>query len=505
MHEEADALVTGSSRPGPDTTATVFSRLTPERTMVTTVFILVFALGARLVIDTDVWWHLEAGDYTLDHWVIRHDPFSFTKAGESWIDHSWGSEVIMHLLYRALGYGGLELLTGTLALTGGWLVFRMSSGDTYQRALAVAFASLTASIFWTPRPQMFSYTLTAAVLYVLFLRRRRGIDALWLLPALMLVWANLHGAFVIGLVLIVATIIGESLENLMPFDRRGHLGWSAVRRLGFAGAVSLIAVSVNPYGPKLLGVPFATAGGSFTDQLEEWQPPTLDRAGFWPFAIMLALLIVSLAVSRGRVGWTDLILCAVATGLALSAGRNVSTFAVIVTPVLTYHLARGLEKRGWVVRPMRRATRPIAALNAALILIVAGIAATFVLEPFDNSKLEAAKRRTLPVDAVSYLREHPPKGRLFNDYAFGGYLIHALPEVPVFVDGRSDLYGGAFLDEYLAISRGGPRSARRLKRYDIGAVLVPRHSGLSTVLRGSAEWKLAYEDELATVFERRKR
>ena len=471
--------------------------------MVTTVLILVFALGARLVIDTDVWWHIRAGATTLDSGVIRHDPFSFTKAGVAWIDHSWGSEVIMNLLWRLLGYGGLELMTGALALVGGWLVFRMSRGGTYLRALAVALASLTASIFWTPRPQMFSYALTAAVLYVLYLRRARGIDALWLLPVLMLAWANLHGAFAIGFVMIAATIVGESLENLVARDERGHLGWTAVRKLTLVGAVSVAAVCVNPYGPRLLGVPFATAGGSFTGQIEEWQAPDFARAGFWPFGVMLALLIVSLVVSRKRAGWTDLILCAVATLLALSAGRNVSIFAVVVTPVLTYHLGGLLEERGWVVRPMRRASRPVAALNAVLILIVGGIAATFVLEPFDSGKLEAAKRSTLPVDAVSYLQEHPPNGRLFNEYAFGGYLIYALPDVPVFVDGRSDLYGGAFLDEYLSISSGAPGWERQLERYGVGTVLVPRFSGLSTVLRDSADWKVAYEDGLASVFERK--
>ena len=198
-------MATGATPPGTDSPEALLSRLTLERTTIATVFILVFALGARLVVDTDVWWHLRAGKEILDSGVIRHDSFSYTKAGADWIDHSWGSEVIMSLLWRGLGYGGLELLAGTLALLGGVFVFLMSSGDAHVRAAAVACASLTASIFLaSPRPQMFSYALTGAGLYVLFLRRFRGRDALWLIPVLMLVWANLHGGFAIGLLLIAA-------------------------------------------------------------------------------------------------------------------------------------------------------------------------------------------------------------------------------------------------------------------------------------------------------------
>ena len=487
-----------------DPSDSVASRLTPERTTVVVAFVLVFALGARLRIDPDVWWHIRAGAETIDHWVIRKDTFSFTKAGASWIDHSWGAEVIMNLVWRGAGYGGLMLLSGLLALTGGVFVYLMSSGGTYIRSLAVVFASLTASIFWSPRPQMFSYALTGAVLFILYLRRRRDVDVLWTVPPLMLLWANLHGGFAIGFVLLAGTIAGEALENVTPLDDRGHLDRRSLRKLCLVSLVSLGAVCVNPYGPRILAVPFETAGSSFARLIEEWKPPDLHEAGFWPFAVMLVLLLVSLGASRRRMGWTDGILVAAATALALSAGRNVSTFAVVVTPVLSYHLAAVLADRGWTVRPAQRASRPMAALNLVLIVLVLGIAAMRVMEPFHGGALAAAERNELPVEAVGYLRDHGTPGNLFNTYEWGGYLIYALPGVPVFVDGRSDLYGGDFLyDPYLVTASGGPRWERQLEHYGIGTVLVRRYSGLSTVLRDSGDWNVAYEDGLATVYERR--
>ena len=189
--------------------------------MIVVTFVLIFALGVQLRVDTDIWWHLRAGADTLDNGMIRADPFSFTKLGEAWIDHSWGAEIISHALWAVGGYGALELLTGLLALAGGVFVYLMSSGGTYLRCCVVGLASLTASVFWAPRPQMFTYALSALVLYVLFLRRYRGIDVLWLLPVVMLVWANLHGGFAIGLALIAGVLVGETLERRAPLDDRG--------------------------------------------------------------------------------------------------------------------------------------------------------------------------------------------------------------------------------------------------------------------------------------------
>lgn len=473
--------------------------------MLVVTFVAIFAIGAQLRIDTDVWWHLRAGARTLSDGFIRQDSFSFTKAGEPWIDHSWGAEVISYLFWSVGGYGALELLTAAFALVGGVLVYRMCSGGTYLRCVAVGAASITASVFWAPRPQMFSYALTAVVLYVLFLVRHRGVDILWLLPLIMLVWANLHGGFAIGLILIAVTLGGELLERVLPLDERGHLETRTVGSLALVGAISLGAVCLNPYGPRLLSVPLQTAGGTFARLIEEWAPPEIHRASFWPFAAMVAILFLSVGASPRRLGWSDGLLCTTVTLLAFSAGRNISTFAVVVTPVITYHLAAVFAERGIALRPLRRASSPLVALNVAIIVFIVGFAAHRVSVSFRDATFTASQRQTLPVEAVAYLREHGVRGNLFNSYDWGGYLIHELPEVPVFVDGRSDLYGSDFLyDPYLFIAGGGPRFQDRLDRYKIETVLIHRTDGLASVLAVSPSWRSVYSDTLAIIFERRR-
>jgi hypothetical protein len=471
--------------------------------MIVLTFVLVFAAGVQLRIDTDVWWHLRAGAYTLQHGVIRADPFSFTKAGEAWVDHSWGSEVVLHYVWSAGGYGALSMAMGVLCLACAGLVYAMCWGGTYLRCGAVGFASLTASIFWSPRPHMFSYVLCALVLYVLFLRRHRGIDALWALPLIMAVWANLHGGFAVGLLLIGGTLIGELLERRIPLDGRGSLTPAALRRLAVFGGLSLVAVCINPYGPRLLAVPFETGGSSYVRLIEEWMPPDLRVPSYWPFAIALVVLVLSIGASPVRVGWSDGLLVSCATLLAMLAGRNVALFMIVATPVITYHLHALCEERGWGVRTLRTASAPVVAANVALIAVALGVVVSRASDSVRDSAFQSAARAALPVGAVEYLQEHGVRGRLFNSYDWGGYLIHSLPDVKVFVDGRSDLYGDFLVDPYLRIAEAQPGWAEQLDRYEIETALVTRTGGLANVLARDAEWRWAYSDDVAIVFERR--
>jgi hypothetical protein len=463
--------------------------LTPARTMVAGTFLVVFMLGAQLRVDTDVWWHLRAGAVTLDHGVIRSDPFSFTMRGHPWMDHSWGGEVLSYLVWRVGGYGALEVLTGLLALVGSLFVYAVASGGTYLRCLGVGLAAVTASIFWTPRPQMFSFALTALVVY---------------LPVVLLVWANLHGAFAIGLALMAVTLLGELLEHAAPLDARGSLETRGLVRLAFALGASVVAVCLNPYGFRLLAVPFETSSGSFSELIEEWMPPDLHNPSFWPFAILVVVLVFAVGTSPVALGWTDALLVGGSLLMAISAARNISTFAVVVTPILTYHADALLRARGHAVRKMAIASFPIAASNVLILALLAGVAASRISPAFTDATFAERARETLPVDATAYLKANGVRGRLFNDYAWGGYLIEELRRTPVFVDGRSDLYGSDFLrDPYEFIAGGGPGWQARLDDYSIGTVIVPRTAGLAAVLAGSAEWKWVYADRVAVVFERR--
>ena len=164
--------------------------------------------------DPDLWWHLYVGERILDTGTLPEvDDLSFTAAGDPWIDHEWGVEILMALAWRAAGPPGLTLLRIglLLALTGGltfllWQRWRHPLGC----ALAVLVALPFVSMFINVRAHAFTYTLAVGVLVLLELARRRPV-LLLALPLLMVLWVNLHGGFLLGLVLGLVGIAGLAL------------------------------------------------------------------------------------------------------------------------------------------------------------------------------------------------------------------------------------------------------------------------------------------------------
>lgn len=188
--------------------------------------------------------------------------------------------------------------------------------------------------------------------------------------------------------------------------------------------------------------------------------------------------------------------------MGLLAGRNIAVFAVTATPVLTYHLDAILQERGWVLETVKRPTRRMVRLNAVLVaLVVIGSLAKVVLV-LDPELVTESQAMFLPVEATEYLKTSGLKGPLFNSYNFGGYLIYHLPDEPVFVDGRTDLYGDEFLQRQLQASFGSEGWRETLDEYGIQLVMMEPVSGLTRQLRAEPGWILEYEDERAVIFAR---
>ncbi|MCB9450005.1 MAG: hypothetical protein H6672_01110 [Anaerolineaceae bacterium] len=479
-------------------------QLTTERAAVIILFALLFALAARIPTDTDTWWHIRSGEYTLTHGMIYADPFSFTKAGEPWINHSWGAQIILYGVWQIAGNVGLAVYTAGLATAGMWFIYQMCAGNAYLRAFVLVLGAATAAVFWSPRPQMLSFVLSAVVLYILHLHKRRGIDRLWWIPVIMGVWGNLHAGFSIGFIFLGGSIAGEILGNIFTPKVEAVVPWRGIRKLMLVTLVSVAALLVNPYGLQILTVPFQTVGiGALQNFIQEWNSPDFHQQQTWPFIALLLGTLGAVGASSKRLDWRDFVLVAGTAFMGLLAGRNIAVFAVAATPVLTLHLAAALDERGWILTPARRATPRMARLNALLIGLVALGALAKVLIVLDAKTVQTAQEEFLPVLAVDYLNETAPPGPMFNSYNWGGYLLFARPDEPAFVDGRTDLYGDTFLtNDYLNTATGRDGWRETLDSYGIRLVMVEADSGLARALRDEPGWSLDYEDEQAVVFTR---
>ncbi len=178
--------------------------------------LLIFILAARTPLDSDMWWHLRAGQETVQSGrPVLVDDLSTTRLGAAWINHSWLSEVGMYLVYAwggSLAIGGITALLAVLSMA---LVYYTLEGPAILRAFLLILGSVVAAVVWAPRPQLVSLVLMALVGYLLYLYKWKRLDRLWLLPLVFMLWANLHGGFPLGFMLIGCMLAGEFLNFLL--------------------------------------------------------------------------------------------------------------------------------------------------------------------------------------------------------------------------------------------------------------------------------------------------
>lgn len=485
--------------------------LTTRRLAAAILFVGLFAATIGVLVDADTFWHLRAGTWMLAHGrLLDFDAFSHTVTGRPWINHSWASEIVMASVYRAFGYGGLNLVTALIVCVTMWVVYRSDDGDSYVRALVVALAAVTTSIYWSARPQIVSLLMAALFNHVQLQYRLRGINRLWILPLLMVAWVNLHGGFAIGFMLLGASFLGELARWVVARFRATTGGTAAAVAgsapvwLGAAGLACAVAVAINPYGLAMLAYPFKTVSmGVLRHYIQEWQSPDFHLPGAQFFAVLWLLAFGVVGASRRGLGATDFLLFAMFTGASLLAARNIPVFAIIVAPIVMRHAnavvsdlaARlpGLVRSG---APTRRGL----ALNWAVLALVALAVipkASLALAP---GATEREVSRSMPVGAVSYLRTHPLHGRLFNTYNYGGFLTWSLGrDWPVYVDGRTDLYDDAFLDEYIGVYMAGANYLKTLAKYHVAVVLVEPSAPIARALMATPGWVVGYRDRVSVV------
>ncbi len=499
--------------------------LTLPRMVTALTFLGIFAMAARVSADTDTWWHLRTGQWIVAHGAVPAvDPFSYTRVGAAWQVPGWLAQVPMYWLFAQFGFGGLNLFTAFFVTLAFVFVYPACAGHPLLRAFALVLAAAASAIFWSARPQIVSFALAGAFGYVLWLYRWRGVNRLWVLVPLMAVWANVHGGFAIGFILLALTLAGEAATLAWRWVNRraaalpgaartpGEVGLRGVLWLAGVGVACALAVMANPAGPAMLLYPFKTISmGVLRDFIQEWQSPNFHLREMQPFLWLLLGTLAAMAWSRRGFNFTDgLLVCGLAY-LGFVAGRNMALLAIVAPPVMTRSLVEGWEdftarypRWGQLLRfSTAPPTRRLNLLNWAIFTVVAAAALVKVAVELPPAANRTELAKSLPLAAVDYIQRTHPAGRMFNSYNFGAYLLWALyPDYPVYVDGRTDLYNDTFLREYLDVVMGRPGYANALDRNGVNLVVVEAHALLGDRLSESPAWRKVYTDDVAAVYER---
>jgi hypothetical protein len=451
------------------------------------VYALFLLAGNRLLIDPDTMWQITVGQWILDHRAVPEtDVYSFTMRGQPWISTQWLAQLIYAKAYAIAGWSGPVVLAASaiaaaFALLAKFLSRRLSESTTLvfiAAALALTVPHLLARPHVLAMPVMIAWVggLIAAA-------DRRDAPSYWLLP-LMALWANLHGGFVFGLMLVAPIALDAVLSAEMALRKSLALRWAA-----FA-LFALLASCCTPYGwNSLLASQKILELGSALPLIMEWKPA--DFGGIGPFEVCL-LLGIALALYRGvTLPPMRIVLLLGLLHMALAQGRAGEMLALLGPLVLAAPLARQIG--GAENSPSSAAAPMRGALFAGIaIALVAGTFAYASVHRFEPHM------RGSPVAAVTELKKLHLT-RVFNDYDFGGYLISA--GVAPFIDGRTELYGEKFfVDHNSASGLMEPENLfRLLDQYKIEATLMRTQSAATKLLDHIDGWQKIYSDDIATI------
>lgn len=463
---------------------------------------LLFRSGHFFSWDGDVGRHIRVGRTILDSGAIpQTDLFSHTRGGSPFVPYEWLSEALTALVETALGLPGVVVMSALLYAIAVLAVYRTADELGARRVVAFLVALLgllLQSVHLLPRPHLFT-TAFAAVFVLILVRFARSGRAWTLapLPLLMLVWANSHGGFLIGFILLAAFLAATFLRSVEYRDA-GRARRPLLLVLVACGVASLL----NPVGAELwvhttgyLDIRF------LVDATQEYRSVDF-HAGYGRlfFACLFAGPVVWMT-GKARVSPLAGGLYLFFAATALHSARNIPLFAVASLPWLAvwvdqFLLARVpfLNKRVAALERIDRSLLPGSGAVLGLSLL------WFALGP--NREAYQFDSTVFPVELVSSLDSAETSGAVFNQMIYGGYLLYERPGIPVFIDGQTDFYGEELSREYIDVLKGRRGWREVLDRYDVRWTLVANGEPINQLLDLDPGWELHRADHVATVYRR---
>jgi len=495
----------------------VFQKITPRMLWALGILTVVFTyVNMSQISPNDFWWHMAVGREILATGQIPTvDIYSYTMAGQPYLSYQmfWLMDIWLYWWY-SVGGAEMILFIQSLIITSTYLIIMLMCWQGSRKWGVTAFSLLFAIVLgvyaWSVRPQAISFLLGAIFLYTI--QRYRSTSnplLLAVLPVGMLVWVNSHGSFPVGLMLLGIWFGDEFWQTFLARWRGEH---SSQRKVMVAAMVLFVSAAICLLNPRGIGIAtyLISMGSNPTVQntVPEWLPPSMTSPIGPLFFVSILFSAVVLVISPRRVTFYQLATFVAFTALGLWTTRGVVWFGLVMAPILASNLAaigEGLPGR----QKQYKITSRTSLLNFGLLSLL--IVLALVSLPWFRSSIPIrGKYRSLitsdtPTESINFLMEDQPEGRVFNDMAFGSYMIWAAqPEYQVFADPRIELFPEEIWNDYQAISRTAPGWQAKLDQFEVGTlVLNPEvQVALAKEATKSKAWHLVYQDQTAQIFQR---
>ena len=477
----------------------------------------------RFLLDSDTGWHIRTGDWIRQtHAVPRQDLFSFTLAGREWFAWEWLADVLMSAIHSTRGLAGLVAAAILLLSACYAALYRMMlarGADPILACVLTVMAALLSMIHWLARPHVLSIGLMIVWYGLMESYRRRRSRWVYAVPLLLLIWANVHGAFVITFVMLVIYAVGETLEFISRGEGKSQKLRTVLSVYALLGGLSLIATLVTPYGFKL----YAHLWSYLNDRallalIPEFHSPDFNTLDGQMIEIFLLLGVVAAMMAARQRRFVEIGLLLLWSHLTLQAERHVTLAVVVMMPMIAEHwsallgqVARAVASgqsavaRLWRAaldwyRNLRAIDRQLngAAVYVAVAVFMIALSGSRQADQLLSPRFDAQR---FPVAAADFIATAKLPGNMYAHDQYGGYLIYRLsPQVKVFADGRSDFYRqSTVIEDMNQISTAKPTWQAVLDKYGVGWMLLRRNEPVGLLAKMSGQWVSVYSDATAQV------
>jgi hypothetical protein len=467
-----------------------------DRALLVSAFLLAAIYSLRRMADTDLWAHLKCGEYLFLHnTILKTHYFNCSWPDFPYVNHSWLFQAIIYFLDRISGEPGLIALQVLLVIVAFCILsrtLRLYTGSLTIISLVLSLGILASAHRFSLRPQHFTYIFFAFFLFSLHQYQRKITIHAWFLPLLMMVWVNLHAESLWGMLLPGVFLVAEYLKS----KGRGQVDRSAFKKLLLIYGLIVAAALINPFTYRTVFWPLFVMKEQFAG-VEEILPPTSTRYLF--FWVYFVLFLFSSVLNFRKIDPTWALISLVFAVVAWTANRGIPHFVFASAPLIAGNLQALMERAGSRIGDhgfLKRGAK-LVLLTALVALMVSVVTSPLYLRKFDNVPY--------PEGALDFLKAEGISGNVFNEHAWGGYMIwHSYPTLKPYIDGR--FFHQRFYDEFYPTLSGQPGWDAVFAKYNISIAILgyspTDRSRLSDRLLADTRWRLVYWDDVSLVYVR---
>jgi len=494
-------------------------------TTISLFFLLVATVFAREINCHDIWLHLGTGRYIVQNLKVpTQDIFSFTFSGIPWINHEWLFQVIVYSLYGWFGTNGLVAMRILIFVFAFGFLFRLGYRKTNYIPIILTLMMLLFILCTRnfTRPEIFSLLFVSAYLFILY--RYRSSRLVYLLVPVQLLWVNIHGYSLVGIIIVFFYVIGEMIARLkMPListKERSIQDNNAFSRLVFVLFLLILASFINPYTYRgffysiLTSFEFAEHSKYLQSTIAELRrplAPDFDHVVAVWYIAMTAISAVLLIFNIKKLNLGLILLYLISFKIATSSNRNITYFGLIATVIMIASIndisASGIFKR------FSKYKKPAEALVCIVLIVFmshfiwARAVCTYYVEGTTFKSLNfGASKHQYSEGLAKFAKENNLKGNVFNDFETGAFIAgHLYPDCKSFIDGRTEVYGVELLKRHTRLESQEELLEDVADEYNIKYAMVRNLKPLGKLLKKlyrNNEWKLVYFDGIVTVFAR---